>query len=204
LPTLLQEFLAKCPAPKGSQETSLAKGILPATSYLSLPSKLPELKHKEGYQVLSPYYQMTLFDVMYASGRKDDRSISLLDRITLKGVCESSRAAWGLEVPPRNHGILIAKSRASLDCHPFSDNFSDSSLLHCRQLHLTRVAGGLVVAVAVVAMAAAVADLEAGAAAAVAEVDLEGAGVAGAATAVAVATEAGSRFRLSPVILLWW
>ena len=47
----LQEFLAKCPAPKGSQETSLAKGILPATSYLSLPSKLPELKHKEGYQV---------------------------------------------------------------------------------------------------------------------------------------------------------
>jgi len=93
LPTLLQEFLAKCPAPKGSQETSLAKGILPATSYLSLPSKLPELKHKEGYQVLSPYYQMTLFDVMYASGRKDDRSISLLDRITLKGVCESSRAA---------------------------------------------------------------------------------------------------------------
>ena len=44
--------MAKCPAPKGeAQESSLAKGILPATSYLTLPSKLPELKHKEGYQV---------------------------------------------------------------------------------------------------------------------------------------------------------
>ena len=49
-----QEFLRKCPAPEGeAQESSLAKGILPATSYLTLPSKLPELKHKEGgYQVI--------------------------------------------------------------------------------------------------------------------------------------------------------
>ena len=45
----LQEFLSKCKAPENAaNETNLARGILPPQPYLTMPSKLPDLKEREG------------------------------------------------------------------------------------------------------------------------------------------------------------
>lgn len=54
---MAQEFLSKCKAPDDvDQEVNLAQGRVPHQPYLSMPSKLPELKEREGF--VRPLYAL--------------------------------------------------------------------------------------------------------------------------------------------------